>query len=241
MNCPPFFNMKEKKIDVKKISYDKVADEPYFKTIKTLVGIFEESGMIFRSAGHCMAMSDLVQKLLFEQGIESHLVECTLSVISRDEFVKLNFLGHDTNKKRDQMEVETHVVCITKTKVPILIDLSIGFITKDVSHVVHPIFQFDVSNEDNIVTIDLGNTVWIYNKRKISNLPQLHERSILDRIITDNKIDKSIKLINKILIVISILTTLNFARGIYDFYQKYINKTNGFGPVPVQVDKTIKN
>lgn len=237
--------MQEKKIDLKsktaQFNYDKITNQPYFKNIEVLVKIFEDSGMTFRSAGHCMAMSDLVQRLLLEQGIESYLVECTLSVISKDEFLKLRVLGHDTSSKKNEMQVETHVVCVTKTKVPILIDLSIGYITKEVKHIVYPIFESNVSNEDNIVTIDLGHSVWIYNKRKISNLPELHEKSILKRIQTDIKIDKNIKLINKILIGVGIITSLNFIRGTYDFYQKYLNKTNGFGPVPVQVDKTIKN
>ena len=237
--------MKDKKIDVKsqtaQFNYDKVINQPYFKNIEALVKIFEDSGMTFRSAGHCMAMSDLVQRLLLEQGIESYLVECTLSVISRDEFLKLRVLGHDTSRKKNETQVETHVVCVTKTKVPILIDLSIGYIAEEVKHIVYPIFESNVSNKDNIVTIDLGLSIWIYNKRKISNLPELHEKSILKRIQTDIKIDKNIKLINKILIGVGIITSLNFIRGTYDFYQKYLNKSNGFGPVPIQVDKTIKN
>lgn len=220
---------------------DIVEKTSYYKKVKSLVKIFEESGMVFRSIGHCMAISDLVQKLLLEQGIESELVECTLTVICRDPFNNVQFLGHDTNIQKSDNLVETHIVCITKTEIPILIDLSIGYITKKVSYVVFPIFEELVSNSDNIITLDFGHSNWIYNKRVNSNFPELHEKSILKRINTDIKIENQINVINKIIIAVCVITSLNFFRGSYDFYQKYINPHNDFGPSKVKIDKTEKN
>ena len=224
-----------------KFYFDKIKKEPYYKNIESLVKIFEESGMIFRSTGHCMAMSDLVQRLLSEQGIESYLLECTLTVITRDPFTKVDFLGHDTDSYKNKQQVETHVVCITKTKIPILIDLSIGYITKKVNYVVFPIFEELISNPENILTIDFGHSLWIYNKRALSNLPELHEKSIINRIDTDIKTDEKFKKVFGILCFLIVITTLNFIRGTYDHYQKYINKTNGFGPNKTIVDIPPKN
>ena len=224
-----------------KFYFDKIKKEPYYKNVESLVKIFEESGMIFRSTGHCMAMSDLVQRLLTEQGIESYLLECTLTVITRDPFSKVDFLGHDTNSYKDKQQVETHVICITKTKVPILIDLSIGYVTKKVNYVVFPIFEELISNPENILTVDFGHSLWIYNKRPISNLPELHEKSIINRISLDQKNDTKFKKIFYILTILIVISILNLVRGAYDHYQKYINKNNGFGPNKILVDKIEKN
>jgi hypothetical protein len=213
----------------------------YYKKVKKLVKIFEDSGMVYRSYGHCMGVSDLSQKLLSEFGVESELVECTLSVIFRDPFSEPRFLGHDTKNVIPDHLVETHIVCITKTEIPILIDLSIGFIDKKVNYLVFPIVDDLITNADNILTLDMGHSIWTYNRKVHTSFPEFHEKSILKRIETDTKITKKINLINRFLICIGIITSLNFLRGTYDFYQKYINKTNDFGPSTHKIDKTEKN
>lgn len=217
-----------------------IEDKPYYKSIKRVVQIFEDTGLIFRSQGHCIGTSDLVRRLLLDSGIESSIVECSLSVLDRDPINKINFVGYDTNKSKNHThDIETHVICITKTETPILIDLTVQ--TSKIKYIVFPIVDELVTNHENILTLDFGHCLWIYNKREINLLPGLHEKSIIDRIQTDYKIQKQINLLKKIVIFVAIVSSLNFLRGLYDHYQKYINKTNGFGPNKILLDKIEKN
>jgi hypothetical protein len=219
---------------------NEVENKPYYKSIKRVVQIFEDSGLIFRSQGHCIGTSDLVRRLLLDSDIESSIVECSLSVLDRDPINKINFVGYDTNKSKNHShEVETHVICITKTEIPILIDLTVQ--TTKTKYIVFPLFDELVTNRENILTLDFGHSLWIYNKREMTSLPGLHEKSIIERIQTDYKVQSQINILKKIVIFIAVMSSLNFLRGSYDHYQKYINKTNGFGPNKILVDKIEKN
>lgn len=220
--------------------FKKVENTSYYKSIKRIVGIFEDSGLIFRSSGQCIGTSDLVRRLLLDAGVDSCIVECSLSVIDRDPINKINFVGYDTNRTKDnRYEIETHVICITKTEIPILIDLTVQ--TSKIKYIVFPIFEELVTNQENILTLDFGNSLWIYNKRDINLLPELNQQNILDRIKIDNKVQNQINFLKKIIIFIAIVSSLNFMRGLYDHYQKYINKNNGFGPNKSLVDIQPKN
>lgn len=222
----------------------KKSNSEYEEKIFTLIEILQKSGTVYRSSGHCLGISSMVMGMLSEFGVKSRLVECSLTAIDRTRN-HLQFVGQKTDEETFVDEktnsVNTHVICITETETPYILDLSIGYINQEIPFICRPIEEHQVKNEKNIATFDFGNSLWIYNIRENSLLPTVYEKSILDRIVTDIKIDKKINLINKFLLCIGIVTSLNFFRGSFDFYQKYINKTNGFGPVPTVVDKNTKN
>jgi hypothetical protein len=196
--------------------------------VREVIQYLWDDGMIHRGTGHCIAMSDIVQKLLLHHGIDSYLQECSL-MIHKKNIDDLMLVGYSMAKVYDPInQVKTHVVCVTKTKKPILIDLSVYNFVDDVPYICEYLDSNSVVDK-----FEFPNANFIYTKKYSDyQLPLLHERSIINRIETDKKIFNNFKIINTILIFISIIASINLVRGTFDFYQKYIIKDNGFGPAP---------
>jgi len=209
-------------------------DLEYQKVIKILKEVYDD-GLIFNGSGHCVAMSDILYKLLIHNGIDCDLVEVSL-MITKQQFTDVVLLGYSMCNRHDkQTEVNTHVVCVTRGKKPILIDASVYGLIEGVPYVCEY-----VDLNQPITKIVFENGKFHYTQKYTDfKLPEMHQRSILDRIKTDDKIFKSIARINKVVIIALTISTLNFIRGLYDHYEKYIVKDNGFGPneVPHEVIK----
>jgi hypothetical protein len=221
----------ESKLSEKKLTEENL--DPVYNTIMGIISGFNSTGMISKSRGYCLGVSDLMQKTLFYHGVKSKLVECKLSVMFKN-VPEMIIIGHNDSGielTSGVDEMSTHVVVITETEIPYLIDLSIGNIDKEIPYIVKPL-----NNPNNVIPciseFEFDNSTWTYHEKQNKLLPKLHETSILNRIKTDNQIKKDIVTFKIFLIILSTITGLNFLRGIYDFSQKYINKTNGFGPIP---------
>lgn len=214
--------------------------DPEYQKVIALVKHLWDSGMVRRGFQHCYSMSDIIQKLLNHYGIESYLEECYLMILKKNP-PEIRLVGYEQNSDdviTDKVgEVQTHVVCITKTKYPLLIDLSISEYIEDVPYICQRINpdqnKINIKNLNNVV--ELGNfefdqAYFKYSKKSNTQLPSIHQTSIINRIETDKKIFNSIKRINIIVSFIIVISSLNLIRGTYDHYQKYVIKDNGFGP-----------
>lgn len=200
----------------------------YYKKITNLIKTIETTGTLYRSSGHCIGVSDMVKKLLEDYGIKSKLVECNLAVIQPKSVNLVGYkMGSDVNPEK---EVPTHVVCVTETPVPFLIDLSVFGFDETIDYVLYPLHEKFIDHAKNVVTIKFDKHTWCYNERKQNVLIDLHEKSIIDRINRDILVDLKIDKLTKFIIFTTTLVSLNLLRGTFDFYQKYINTTNGFGP-----------
>lgn len=127
--------------------------------------------------------------------------------------------------------MNSHVVCVTtNTDIPILIDLSIGHLIPGIPFICE---RLNDDSAGKLANYTILNSVWNYSQKESYSLrlPRIHQQSILERIHLDKKIESNFKTINKIMVIIAFITSINFIRGGADYYQKYINKTNGFGPV----------
>jgi hypothetical protein len=203
-------------------------NDPEYQTVIHLIHDLWRSGIIEKGTGQCWAMTDVICKLLKINGIESFTQECSLFVMRKDP-PHLNLIGYFNDPENSPGDIYTHIVCITKTKIPMLIDLSISNYDDKVRFICE---RVNGKDECQIAEYNLNNITYQYSKKDIHHVPELYQQNILSRIKTDNLIFSKIGAITKVLIGVSIVTSLNLARGSYDFYQKYINKTNGFGPVP---------
>lgn len=216
-----------------------VTQDNYFKTIKMVVDNLYNSGMIESGSGYCLSMSDIVLKLLHKEGIKSKIIECNLMVTLKNPpgLYLMGYPGFTPNNYDSEKMMQTHIVCVTETEVPILIDLSVSHIDKNIPYICAPILKS--YEHTNLSEYDFETSTWTYTEREDTNieLPKLHQRSILDRIKTDQKVSKEINFIKILLVILFIVSSSNFIRGSYDFYQKYVNKTNGFGPNKVEYTK----
>lgn len=199
-----------------------------FEKVKKLINSLHEEGLTFRARGYCLAASDIVQKLLKHNDIDSYLQECSLMVINKNTD-SINLVGYPFDASDLDIKtgnINTHVVCITRTEDPILIDLSIGHFLSGVPYICQ---KLNVQNKETEINFLQGKFIYTLITKNCK-IPEIHQRSIVDRIKTDKKIFSSIDRMTKILILVSVVTTINFFRGWYDFGQKYIIKNNNFGP-----------
>jgi len=214
------------------ISNDKalLKDPDYLKIIKIVESLWD-SGIIARGAGFCLSMSDMIRKMLYIEGVDCELVECDLTVLNNNR-PSMSLIGHDNAIESTYETINSHIVCVTKTKNPILIDLSV-FHYKDLTDRPFIVEKITNTSDATLSRFEISGVIWDYNKKQTQTLPNLHQRSILDRIKTDNKIFQNIKSIRIYLIILATISSLNFVRGIFDFTQKYIIKDNNFGPTKV--------
>lgn len=209
----------------------------YFKIIKSVVDNLYKSGMIDSGSGYCLSMSDIVLKLLHKEGIKSKLVECSLMVTLKNPpgLYLMGYPGFNPNTYDDKKMLQTHIVCVTETEIPILIDLSVSHIDKQIHYICAPILKS--LEHTNLSEYDFETSTWTYTQKEDTELelPKLHQKSILDRIKTDQSVNKEIRFIKTLLIVLFCVSSTNFIRGSYDFYQTYINKHNDWGPSKVEI------
>lgn len=205
-------------------------DADYEKVIEIIDDLWKGQ-IIQNGSGYCLAMSDLLYNLLSHFGIECELVECSLLVIKKNLEVK--FVGLDSNRGTDENLMKNHVVCIVKTKVPIFIDIGIYGQVENVPYVISTLNGDEKNN--SLAKVNIDGNFFRYSKKSVSTIPQINQRGIVDKINFDNRVKKEIKYIKLIVSIAFCVSTLNFVRGLYDHYQKYINKDNGFGPNKIHV------
>jgi hypothetical protein len=214
-----------------------VTETEYFKIIKGVVDNLKTSGMLEAGSGYCLSMSDIILKLLHKQGIKSKLVECNLMVTLKNPpgMFLMGYPGFNQNNYNSEKMMQTHIVCITETEVPILIDTSISHIDKSIPYICAPILRnFE---HTNLTEYDFETSTWTYTEREDVDieLPKLHQKSIIDRIKKDGEIQKQISTIQKIVIIALSISSMNFMRGAFDFYQTYVNQNNDWGPTKTNI------
>lgn len=205
---------------------NKVADPEHQKII-TIIEDLWENGIVQRGKGYCYSMSDIISKLLKLNGIDCYMEECSLMILRKSppDLFLVGYPGPDV--MNNVKEVHTHVVCITKTKNPILIDLSINGFIDEVPFICERIVD---SNNVEISNFEFKNSVFKYSRKSEQQLPILHQQSIIERIDTDKRIFSSIKNVKLFLLGLATISSLNLLHNTFDFYQKYIVTNNGFGP-----------
>lgn len=203
--------------------------DPEYRKVMTIVEQLWSIDVIERAAGYCYSISDMVRTLLINEGIDCTVVECQLVMVRRSPPMMLT-LGFD-KKKETASEVNTHVVVITKTKIPLIIDLSIGHMQPDLV----PFIVERANNiNDTLATVNTGPATWLYTRKKHQQFPHLHQQNIVDRITTDQKVKRDIGWLRLMITVAVLVSLFNAARGTYDFYQVYIEDQNTWGPDIIQ-------
>lgn len=195
-----------------------ISRDPDYQKIREIVERLWQTGVIDRSRGYCFSLADMVYTLLRHQDVPSEIVECQLTVIRREPQPSLTFLGYDLHKDREN-SVDTHVVVVTKTKTPYIIDLSIGHLHPDITRaIVEPL----KAEQEYLCQLQIRNTDWIYRRKSHPKFPEYHQQSIIERIEKDQWIERQLRWIKIALTVIIIVTLVNSTRGFYDFYQIHI-------------------
>lgn len=194
------------------------------------------SGVFGLGTGFCISMSDMVRTALRHRGIESRLVECQLTVTYHASMPPdIRFVGFDNIVNPG--EIDTHMVVITETNPPYLIDASISHrLPQDRPALVEPLESGKFGNRSDLMNRYYGDHLisLCYQQKLQPHVGMSHQESIVERIKTDHKIFRSLGLLKTLIAVALTISTLNALRGAYDFYQVY-HAENSWGP------RTMKN
>lgn len=169
-----------------------------------------ETGALAHAQGNCLAISEMLQNLLSARGIQSQLIEVKLMHTWENQGRHLfNLVGYDgSDFTRQQGIMDTHIVVVTKTRHPLIIDAS-------VPHCCPPgrfwiIEPLRAGLDDVLLEFELPGNRYRYTSKPLPRLPQIRQQSILDRINRDLGVDRTLRLFRWMLVLLSALTLLNF-------------------------------
>lgn len=191
-----------------------------YKTCLEAIEYLRLSGIIEHAAGNCIAMCDLMQHTLQEFGISSRIVECKL-VMSRKEngkVVEFRYIGFNGTSVNTEY-IDTHVVIVTETAIPMLIDLSIShMLLNGRTWIVERVKSDD---KKVVSTIEFPECNITYSYKKSIRLLGLHQNNLLDRLNVETETKNKISLIQRILIVLGTIAVINFGLNTTMLYVKF--------------------
>ena len=168
-----------------------------YKKIAEIITRLNNNGVLRMGQGWCISVSDMLYTLLKQQGIESKMVECQATVTQRlqDGTDSVGLIGFDDSNNPGH--VSSHVVLVTLTTQPMIIDASIGHILPQDQNVLVDRCLTGASNRvfADIQTATLRIT---YQEKLQPKIPLSHQQSVIDRIVTDQKIFSDITLLKKL-------------------------------------------
>jgi hypothetical protein len=168
-------------------------------------------------AGNCIAASDIVQSMLYDQGVDSEIIECTLSVYGRSEKNDpiYGFVGYDKVGgicAQEPNSIDTHVVVVTKTEPPMLIDFGIKHrLPADTRFICDELNSVDPKV---ISRFQINNLQYTYRIKERIRLPAIHQKSLQQRANESTETNKKISYLNKIVMLALGGAVLNFITNI---------------------------
>jgi hypothetical protein len=165
--------------------------DPKDHTYQTIIRVMQElwnRGLLQRFDGECIAASDILQHALSQAGISSRLVEVQLSIVSQDPRSGMiwHFVGFNNNFVTQG--VDTHMIVITETETPWLLDLSIAkTIGGDSPWIVEPLIE---NSELHIAKYQIERCQLIYHPKQNIKLMGLHQKTLLERISSGHNMTK---------------------------------------------------
>jgi hypothetical protein len=207
-------------------SSEKIKSTTDYKKIVEVITRLERSNVIWLGRGQCISMADIISTALHQVGISTKLVECQTVVTNRSIVPPQSVsIGFDSSSPAHG-EIDTHIVCVTMTEIPMIIDASISHILPNNSVIVDEV----VSEPNRIfVNIDYQDFLITYQQKDTNKVVHHYQKSILERIETDHQIFNNLGVLKKIVLVALLISALNGTRGFYDFYQQYHNSDSLIG------------
>jgi hypothetical protein len=188
-------------------SNNELFNSPENTKILEVVNSLYDSGVAINFAHNCIAACDIIQAALHNIGIKSKIVEVQLNIFRNDGNGNNDYLYIGYDSVSFPGEVDTHVVVVTETKDPILIDLSLGHVLpSDKNRVLvkcNPKEKF-------IASLDIGSLKLSYFVKSSIKLPALHQKNIVERIIEDRKTREVLENLRIFIFFLMTISIINF-------------------------------
>jgi len=180
---------------------------------QTYKKIKESIELLFKSSGHqffygnCVSSCDILQNVLSQIGIKSKIVECQAIAIRQNSNEKnFFFVGYDGNASLGQ--IDTHTIVIVEDEIPLLIDISIGHIFLPENKIV--VERLNSNKPGVIAEYQFGEYTLTYKEKLNIKLPAIHQKNLLQRIISDQNLEKTVKTLKMFIICAVSLGLINF-------------------------------
>jgi len=182
----------------------------HYRVVMRIVQQMIENGVMEHAAGNCLAVSEMVENLLAENGIAARLVECKLIATTKrnGEVVDFRWVGWDGNNiKRGEDGIDSHLVVVTEGAMPMLIDLT-------VPHVLPQGRLFVCERLTSVIPGLIGEWTWgdtkiRYDIKKNPRLLGIQQSNLLARMREHQRVEKSIRWLKAGLIIVAVATFLN--------------------------------
>jgi hypothetical protein len=146
--------------------------------------------VVARFPGNCISASDIIQHMLDFYGVKSKLIECQVMLIkSASDQKDFRFIGFN-NVGLDPNTIDTHVVVITETVPPLIIDASLGHYLPEKEWIM--IRELNGKDDDTIGEYVIDDMSLTYRPKKQIKIPGLHQKNIMSRLEEDAKIRRNI-------------------------------------------------
>lgn len=185
---------------------------PEYEKIVAMLERLSSSDVVKRLHGNCISAADIIQNMLSFYGVESTIMECQAFVVKENKeikdfcFVGFNNIGINPNS------VDTHVIVITKTDPPVLIDGSLGYLLPPNEEIF--IREVNSLDPDLIGQYQMDDITVTYHPKKNIKLPSLHQKNLMERLGEDKKIAEKLKFLQIIVIVAASMSLINFSLNI---------------------------
>lgn len=195
---------------------------PRYHKIKDIVKKLSQVTSPEQFAGNCISTADIVQHLVSHAGIKCKIVECQVCMIRNDgETQDFLFIGFDGRSYPGQ--IDTHTVVITEDEEPLLIDLSLGHVMpKDKPFIVE---KLNGTKPGVIAEFNIGNINITYTEKKNIRLPAVHQKTLLQRLVTEQEMTKNISKLKIFVICAVSLGLINFSLNVILIFLRLYNIT----------------
>ncbi len=196
---------------------------PQYHKIKECIDSLSRTGDSRSFAGNCVATCDIFQTLLSQLGIPCKIMECQVCITQEvDGNKNYMFVGYDNYSYPGQ--IDTHTIVVTEGENPIIIDLSLGhLLPSDKQYIIERVntSKKSLSSEhkenagkDVFAEFDFGSCGLTYYEKKNLRLPSIHQKNLIQRIVNEQNVEKSLDALKLFIIGALTLGIINFSLNI---------------------------
>jgi len=158
----------------------------------------------------CYAMSDMMHKLLRDQGIDSCLVECELTAFGTNP-PRIFYVG-SRGAAHSEDTLDTHVICMVQHETPLLIDLSIPKVLPEGYSYIMGVAEGEGSV---IARFEHDDLVYQYKQHDSQRFQEVYQKSIVQRVSTDAQVFRNLKRLYWLCAVLSLICVVSFATAVW--------------------------
>lgn len=161
---------------------------PEYQFIRQITEKFIQTSNPAAFSGNCVANSDILQTLFSRHGITSRIVECQAAIFKIEPEGRVNymFVGYDNYSYPGQ--IDTHTVVITEGEIPLLIDLSLGYVLPNNKKFLITSAAVDNPSTDKVICeLKFDDYEIIYYEKTNIRLPNIHQKNLMQRLIVDQE------------------------------------------------------